>query len=75
MVRYGAIRACLACCFVETGRSAKTGLGIACPESGALSHLIMGFLLGRAFDEDLRLGSPALRNLATVRGWTEVGAP
>eukprot|EP00972_Heterocapsa_arctica_P021722 3195022-Heterocapsa_arctica.AAC.1 len=74
IVRHGAIRACLACSFVETGRSARTGFGIACPESGALSHLIMSFLLGRVFDEDLRQGIPALRNLAALRGWTAAGA-
>eukprot|EP00972_Heterocapsa_arctica_P030747 4525942-Heterocapsa_arctica.AAC.1 len=55
IVKYGAIKACLACSYVESWRSTRAGFGIACPETGSLSHLIMSFLLGGAFDEDLRL--------------------
>eukprot|EP00972_Heterocapsa_arctica_P086564 12760837-Heterocapsa_arctica.AAC.1 len=31
----------------------------------------MSFLLGGAFDEDLRLATPELRSLATLRGWVD----
>ena len=39
-----------------------------------VSHFIMSFLLGGAFDADLRLGTPELRSLATPRGWVDKGA-